>query len=204
MNAIPSVFLASRSLRRRELLHQIHVKFEVLLFRAESRVDGDVSEDLIAGEDAVHHVTRVARAKAAAGVQRVMRRRLQSRPVLSADTTLEVDGAILGQPNDDGEAAEMLRSLSGRRHRVLTAVALCDDERMESLLSVSEVSFCRLTPEDIQRYLASGEYRGKAGAYGIQGRAALFVEEIHGSYTGIMGLPLYETAQLLHKFGYPI
>ena len=196
-----SIFLASRSPRRRELLHQIHVKFEVLMFRSGARSDADVCEDVLAGEDAVHYVQRVARAKAAGGMQRLAWRQLHSRPVLSADTTLEVDGEVIGKPEDDGHATEILQRLSGRSHRVLTAIAVSDGARLESVLNVSEVKFRTLTDEDIRRYLASGEHRDKAGAYGIQGRAALFIEEIRGSYSGIMGLPLFETAQLLQKFG---
>ena len=198
------IFLASRSPRRRELLHQIHVKFEVLLFRIGTRSDADVSEEVLAGEDAVTYVQRVARAKAAGGVQRVSWRHLQNRPVLSADTTLELDGDIIGKPEDDADAAEILRRLSGRSHRVLTAVAMADTERMESVLNVSEVKFRTLTEDDIQRYIASGEHQDKAGAYGIQGRAALFIEEIRGSYSGIMGLPLFETAGLLQRFGHAV
>ena len=196
------IFLASRSPRRRELLHQIHVKFEVLLFRTGTRADADVSEDVLAGEDAVTYVQRVARAKAAGGVQRVSWRHLQNRSVLSADTTLEVDGEIIGKPDDDAHAADILQRLSGRSHRVLTAVAMANTERLESVLNISEVKFRVLTAEDISRYLASGEHRDKAGAYGIQGRAALYIEEIRGSYTGIMGLPLFETANLLRRFGH--
>ncbi len=198
------IFLASRSPRRRELLHQIHVKFEVLLFRAGNRSDVDVAEDVLAGEDAVSYVQRVARAKALGGMQRVAWRHLPRRAVLSADTTLEVDGEIIGKPEDDEHATEILQRLSGRSHRVLTAVAMADTERLESLLSVSQVSFRPLSVQDIRHYIASGEHRDKAGAYGIQGRAALFIDEIRGSYSGIMGLPLFETAQLLEKFGIPV
>lgn len=197
----PSIYLASRSPRRRELLHQIHVKFEVLMFRAGLRADADVSEDVLAGEDAVTYVQRVARAKAVGGYRRLAWRHLQNRPVLSADTTLEVDGEIIGKPEDDDHAAEILQSLSGRSHRVLTSIAMSDGQRLESMLNVNEVKFRALSDEDIRRYILSGEHRDKAGAYAIQGRAALFVEEIHGSYTGIMGLPLFETAQLLERFG---
>lgn len=195
------IFLASNSPRRRELLNQIHVRFEVLPFRGGARADADVSEEVLPGEDAVTYVERVARAKAAGGVRRIAWRHLPVRPVLSADTTLELDGEIIGKPDGDDHAAEILGRLSGRSHRVLTAIALSHGERLESRLSISEVRFRTLGPGDISRYLASGEHRDKAGAYGIQGRAALFIEEIRGSYSGIMGLPLFETAALLQDFG---
>jgi septum formation protein len=124
--------------------------------------------------------------------------------VLAADTTLDVDGEIIGKPRDNPEAAAILARLSGRSHRVLTAIAVACENRIETRLSVSEVRFRTLTAAEIQRYVASGEPRDKAGAYGIQGRAAIFVEEIRGSHSGIVGLPLCETALLLREFGYPI
>jgi septum formation protein len=122
--------------------------------------------------------------------------------VLAADTTLELDGEIIGKPRDAQDAAAILRRLSGRTHRVLTAVAVADEDRLEETLSASEVSFRELADEEIRRYVLTGEPMDKAGAYGIQGRAALFVREIRGSYTGIMGLPLYETGILLGRVGH--
>lgn len=195
------LYLASRSPRRRELLTQINVDFEVLLFRAGARADADVAEDVLPGEDAETYVQRVALAKAQGGVVRVEKRGLAPRPVLSADTTIDVDGEIIGKPDNDEHGMAILRRLSGRSHRVLTALAMSDGERVLTCLNVNHVRFTQLSDDDIRRYLLSGEHRDKAGAYGIQGRAALFIEEIQGSYTGIMGLPLFETGQLLRQFG---
>ena len=197
----PRIYLASRSPRRRELLHQIGVDFDTLIFRAPPRTDADVAEDVLPGEDAETYVVRVARAKAAGGEQRIAWRHLPAQPVLSADTTLELDGEIIGKPDSEHHADEILRRLSGRTHRVLTCIAMADGQRLEHRLSISSVRFRELSAEDIRRYIASGEPFDKAGAYGIQGRAAAFIAEIAGSYTGIMGLPLFETAELLGEFG---
>ncbi|GAA5173594.1 Maf family protein [Niveibacterium umoris] len=199
----PRIYLASRSPRRRELLHQIGVAFDTLLFRAPPREDPDVCEDVLPGEHPDDYVVRVARAKAAGGWNRLAMRSLVPHPVLSADTTIDVDGEIIGKPADEADAVAILQRLSGRSHRVLTAIAMADGTRIEHRLSVSEVRFGALSDEEIRRYVASGEPMDKAGAYGIQGRAAAFVAEIRGSYTGIVGLPLHETAQLLRVFGYP-
>lgn len=204
MTMEPRIYLASRSPRRRELLHQIHVNFELLLFRGGERADIDVSEDARPGEDAVDYVQRIARAKALGAVERVRSRRLLSHPVLAADTTLDLDGEIVGKPDDTDHAFRILKRLAGRRHRVLTAVVLADSQRIEQALNENQVRFRALTDDEIRRYVATGEPMDKAGAYGIQGRAATFIEEIHGSHSGIMGLPLYETALLLRRFGYPI
>ncbi len=204
MPPISRIYLASRSPRRRELLHQIHVNFEMLLFRGGLREDEDVAEDVMAGEDVEAYVVRVARAKAEGGIARIPKRGIKALPVLSADTTLELDGDIIGKPENDQHALEILSRLSGRTHRVLTAVAVADENRMECVVNASDVRFRTLEEADIKRYLVSGEHRDKAGAYAIQGRAAMFVEEIRGSYTGIMGLPLFETAQILKRFGYSL
>ncbi len=142
--------------------------------------------------------------KAQAGVRRIRERHLIPYPVLAADTTVEIDGQVIGKPAHEADAVAILQRLSGRSHRVLTAVALSGNGRTEHLVSISEVRFRTLDSGEIRRYVASGEPLDKAGAYGIQGRAAIFVEEIKGSYTGIMGLPLYETALLLRRYGYPI
>ena len=195
------IYLASRSPRRRELLTQIGVAFDTLLFRVPPREDEDVSEAALVGEGVEDYVVRVARAKAKGGLERVGWRRMMPRPVLSADTTLDLDGAIVGKPTDAEDAIRILESLSGRSHRVLTCIAVADDQRLEHRLSVSTVRFGPLGREDIRRYVATGEPLDKASAYGIQGRAGLFVAEIQGSYTGIMGLPLFETAGLLRSFG---
>jgi septum formation protein len=200
----PRIYLASQSPRRRELLTQIGVRFSLLLFRGDSRVDPDAIEDVLPGEAPDVYALRVAQAKARHGAQLLAYRRLPLCPVLAADTTLDVDGEIIGKPRDNPEAIAILERLSGRTHRVLTAIAVASDMHIEARLSVSEVRFRQLTHDEIQRYVASGEPRDKAGAYGIQGRAAIFVEEIRGSHSGIVGLPLCETAMLLREFGYPV
>lgn len=196
-----SIYLASRSPRRRELLTHIGVRFTLLLFRAQPATDPELSEDALPGEAPRDYVTRVARIKARLGWQRLLERRQPLAPVLAADTTVALDGRIFGKAANRAEAGEMLAALSGRRHEVLTAIALAFDSRLDSVLSVSEVQFRTLSSADIDDYLASGEWDDKAGAYAIQGRAARFVAEIRGSHSGIVGLPLYETAQLLECLG---
>ena len=200
----PRIYLASRSPRRRELLAQIGVRFDLLLFRSGAREDQEVSEDWLPGETPEAYVQRVARAKARFGADLLARRPLVAHPVLAADTTLDLDGEIIGKPRDENDAIAILERLSGRHHRVLTAIAMARDERIEHRLSVSDVRFRALGPGEIRRYVQSGEPMDKAGAYGIQGRAAAFVEEIRGSHSGIVGLPLCETALLLRDFGYPL
>ncbi|HEX2651280.1 MAG TPA: Maf family protein [Burkholderiales bacterium] len=194
-----SIYLASRSPRRRELLAQIGVRFHLLLFRDQPHSDPDLDETVLSGESPAAYVERVARAKAQAGWQRVGQRNLPRAPVLAADTTVALAGRILGKPVDRKEAAGMLGELSGKRHEVLTAVVVKHESQVEAAVSISEVTFKALSPEEIRRYLASGEADDKAGAYGIQGRAAVFVAELKGSFSGVMGLPLYETAQLLER-----
>ncbi|MGH8705628.1 MAG: Maf family protein [Burkholderiales bacterium] len=194
-----SIYLASRSPRRRELLAQIGVRFQLLLIRAQPEADAELDEAVHRGEAPVAYVERVSRAKAEAGWRRVQQRNLPRAPVLAADTAVAVDGRILGKPSGREDAAEMLAALSGRRHDVFTAVALKYEDRIERALSATEVQFRALNPDDIRRYLATGEADDKAGAYAIQGRAAQFVSELRGSYTGVMGLPLYETARLIER-----
>ena len=194
-----SIYLASRSPRRRELLAQIGVRFHLLLFRDQPQGDPDLDETVLGGESPAAYVERVARAKAMAGWRRLEQRNLPRAAVLAADTTVALAGRILGKPADRREAAEMLAELSGKRHEVLTAVVVRHDAQTEAAVSVSEVAFKPLAPEEIRRYVATGEADDKAGAYAIQGRAALFVSELRGSFSGVMGLPLYETAQLLER-----
>ncbi|MCF8149341.1 MAG: Maf family nucleotide pyrophosphatase [Burkholderiaceae bacterium] len=198
----PRIYLSSRSPRRRELLTQIGVRFDLLLFRTVPREDEEVNEAWLPGETPETYVQRVARAKAAFGVGLVTQRPLVVRPVLAADTTLDLDGEIIGKPRDEADAEMILSKLSGRSHRVLTAIAVGCGDRLEHRLSVSEVRFRTLSADEIRHYVRSGEPMDKAGAYGIQGRAAAFIEEIHGSHSGIVGLPLCETALLLREFGY--
>lgn len=194
------IYLASQSPRRRELLKQIGVAFDVLPLRAmPGRMD--VIEIPHPREAARDFAQRMATEKAASGWRAVEGRRLLRFPVLGADTVVELDGAILGKPADRAEAEAMLTRLSGRRHQVHTAVAVQQEEQMEMRLSSSHVTLAKLDAATIAHYLESGEYLGKAGSYGIQGRAGAFVEHIKGSYSGVMGLPLYETAILLRAFG---
>ena len=193
------IYLASRSPRRRELLSQIGVRFHLLLFRARPGEGPDVDEISMPGELPDLYVERMARAKAEAGWRRMLQRNLPFAPVLAADTTVALERKIFEKPVDRRQAAEMLASLSGHTHEVLTAVALKQDDWMESALSRSEVRFKTLSAREIEQYVATGEGDDKAGAYAIQGRAARFVIELRGSYSGVMGLPLYETAELLEK-----
>ena len=194
------IYLASQSPRRRELLKQIGVAFDVLPLRA---VAGrmDVVEIPHDGEAAKDFVQRMATEKAACGWRAVDLRHLLRFPVLGADTVVELDGAILGKPADRSGAKAILTRLSGREHHVHTAIAVQQEGRVEHRLSSSLVRFSKLDAATITRYLETGEYLGKAGAYAIQGRAGAFVEHIEGSFSGIMGLPLYDTAVLLRDFG---
>ena len=196
------VHLASRSPRRRELLAQIGVGFDTITFRDAQRGDPELNETPLPKEAPIAYVERVARNKASLGWRIVNWRGLLLQPVLAADTSIELAGELIGKPLDVDDARRILRRLSGQTHRVLTAVAVSFDERTELLCSISEVRFRELDKDEIARYVASGEPMDKAGAYGIQGRAAMFVEHIAGSYSGVMGLPLCETAQLLKRFGY--
>lgn len=196
------IYLASRSPRRRDLLAQMGVKFEPLLFREGTRQDADTDEAVHPGEQPDDYVRRVTMLKVGAAWQRVlMRRGLQRKPVLCADTTVALGGEVLGKPVDRADAERILSTLSGTQHRVLTAVAVQFDSRVELAVSESLVTFATLDPARIASYVASGEPFDKAGAYAIQGRAGGFVERLEGSYTGVMGLPLYETGNLLRLFG---
>ena len=196
-----SIYLASRSPRRRELLSQVGVRFQVLMFRDTPETDAELDEAALDGETPRDYVERVARAKAQAGWQRLEQRNLPRAAVLAADTTVAVDERILGKPADRREAAAMLAALSGRRHEVLSAIALKYESQFECAVSASEVEFKVLTAEDIRQYVATGECDDKAGAYAIQGRAAQFVAALRGSFSGVMGLPLFETAQMLERMG---
>ena len=194
------IYLASRSPRRRELLRQIGIAFEILLMREDPRRGVDFDEAPLAGEAPAAYVTRIAQTKAEVGWRLIARRRLSPYPVLSADTTVVFDGEIIGKPNNEQHAQQSLQRLSGKTHHVLTAIAVARREHVETALSTSAVEFRELDADEIRRYVASGEPLDKAGAYAIQGRAAVFVRAISGSYSGIMGLPLFETAELLRRF----
>lgn len=187
------IYLASRSPRRGEILGQIGIDFDVL--------PSDVDESVLGDEAPEHYVLRLAKEKASVCVQRLAEQGLPLRPVLAADTTVCIDGMILGKPENDADAAAMLRRMSDRWHVVHTAVAVADRDRVEVALSSTQVELAPLTDADIKAYIASGEPRDKAGSYGIQGLAGTFIRRIEGSYSGVMGLPIYETAQLLKQFG---
>ena len=193
------IYLASASPRRRELLKQVGVHFEALLLRVQ-HPRCDVNEAPLAGERPEDYVVRVARAKAEAGCMHLHERKLPRFPVLAADTAVTVDGDIIGKPSGREDAEAILQRLSGKTHQVMTGIAVALEGRIESTLSISYVEFRKLEPEEIRRYVATGEPHDKAGAYAIQGRAAVFITCIEGSYSGVMGLPLFETAQLLQKF----
>lgn len=199
----PRIYLASQSPRRRELLKQIGINFEMLLLRTDPRRGIDVDEMPHADETPGVYVQRVCREKADAGYAALQFRRLPPFPVLAADTTVVLEGKIFGKPDNAEQAAEMLRRLSGREHQVLSAVAVAMGDKVETALSVSTVRFTKLSEDRIKRYLLSHEYTDKAGGYAIQGHAGAFIEHLAGSYSGVMGLPLFETVRLLQHFDYP-
>ncbi len=205
MSQNPSrIYLASQSPRRQELLQQIGVSFEPLLMRSDPLRSNDVDETPLANEHPVDYVKRVTLAKAQAGRQLIEQRQLPALPLLAADTAVILDDHIFGKPCSAEHAAQMLRTFSGKEHQVMTAVAIADGSHSELELVTTDVKFIRLNETRIQAYLQSNEYIGKAGAYAIQGMASLFVEHINGSYSGVMGLPLFETGRLLRKFNYPL
>ena len=193
------IYLASQSPRRLQLLEQWGVRCELLL--PDDEEDAESLEVVLPGEAPAAYVRRVTQLKLKASLERLRRRRLPLAPVLCADTTVALGRRILGKPADEADAMRTLAALSGRRHRVLTAVALgvpgVRTDRTLDALSVSWVTFSDMSPGDICRYVATGEPMGKAGSYAIQGRAAAWISHISGSYTGIMGLPAFETAGLL-------
>ena len=196
-----AVYLASRSPRRQELLRQIGVTFEELRLRSAAGRHPDVVEEARDSEPPLHYVERIARTKAAVGWRRMEERGLPPRPVLGADTEVVLGAVIFGKPVDADAARQMLARLSGRRHDVITAVALRWHDDVEVALSVSHVTLRRLSAREVDRYVATGEPFDKAGGYAIQGRAAAFITRIEGSYSGVMGLPLAETATLLARIG---
>ena len=198
------IYLASRSQRRRELLKQIGVPFDLLLLRADLRRGADIDETPLPDESPGVYALRIASAKVAMGVRQIAQRALPQKPVLAADTSIVFDDQVIGKPEDAAHAARILRTLSGREHQVLTAVAVALRDQLETQISVSSVWFRELSDAEIRRYVASGEPLDKAGAYAIQGRAGAFVTRIAGSYSGIMGLPLVETAELLRRFDIPL
>lgn len=197
------LYLASQSPRRLELLRQVGLEPTVLPLRA-APGRADVDETPLPDEPALEYVMRLASSKAEAGVIAQTGRRLPPWPILAADTTVTLDGHILGKPADAVEAADMLRRYSGRAHTVMTGVAAAYHGQIRVAHSESVVTFKPLSEAEIGAYLASREAFDKAGGYGIQGRAALFIEHLSGSYSGVMGLPLYETSELLKTVGFEI
>lgn len=196
------IYLASKSPRRQILLQQLGIAFELLL--AQEDEDSEKLEVVLAGESAISYVQRVTKLKFNAAVHRVKNQNLPVVPVLCSDTTVAFGDRILGKPSSTQEAKEMLYFLSGKTHKVLTSVAVGTSVKMIQILSVSEVTFVTLSAQQINDYVASLEPFGKSGSYGIQGKAAAFISHISGSYSGIMGLPLYETAELLKEFEFKI
>lgn len=195
------IYLASKSPRRRELLRQIGVEFELLLLRDQGPRGPEVSEAVQEGEAPADYVARVAMEKGMFAKDVMAKRKLPVRPVLSADTSVVLDGRIFGKPAEPKEAADMLRALSGKTHQVMTGISLHRDDESWQIMHVSEVMFAQLDEQAIKAYCATQEPYDKAGGYGIQGAAAVFIERIAGSHSGIMGLPLFETSQLLKKAG---
>lgn len=202
MSVHPFVYLASQSPRRRQLLEQLGVSYELLL--PDETEDAEALEVVLPFESPKAYVQRVTLLKLTAALARMKRRGLPIAPVLCSDTTVALGRTILGKPDDAGHAQQMLSSLSGRTHRVLTSVAVGSVRKQAQALSISAVRFAPLTRTQIKNYVASGEPMGKAGAYAVQGRAAAYIEHISGSYSGIMGLPMFETAQLLRHFGFKV
>jgi septum formation protein len=200
----PSVYLASKSPRRQELLRQLGVEFSELLLREAPERRRDVVEVPRKDESPVEYVKRIARTKAAVGWHRMGRRELPPRPVLGADTEVVLDGTPVGKPADAAAAIAMLAALSDRTHDVITAVAVRWQTQLALAVSTSRVTFRALPRDEIERYVATGEPLDKAGGYGIQGKAAAFVQHLEGSYSGVMGLPLFETAELLARLGFPV
>ncbi len=202
------IYLASRSRCRRELLKQIGVNFEILLMRETLPRPVDVDETPKKGESPTDYVCRIARAKAEAGWKRLVQRGLPLKPLLVADTVVAFKGRIFGKPENPAHAEEILTALSGQTHQVLTSVAVAAQDNLQECLSTTVVRLRDISQSEIRNYLTSGESSGesynKAGAYAIQGKAAVFIMEISGSYSGVLGLPLFETAQLLEKFNIKI
>ena len=196
------IYLASQSPRRRQLLEQLGVRHELLLPGAQE--DAEALEAVLRNEAPAAYVKRVTQLKLDAALTRRKRRGLPPAPVLCSDTTVALGRSIYGKPADATDAARMLTELSGRTHRVLTAVAVGTPRTRRLALSESRVTFSAMSSTQIRDYVASTEPAGKAGAYAVQGRAAAFISFISGSYSGIMGLPMFETAQLLRSFGFKI
>lgn len=198
----PFIYLASQSPRRSQLLRQLGVRHEFLLPGPDE--DAEALERVLAGETPTAYVRRVTQLKLDAALARVLRRGLAQAPVLCADTTVASGRLIYGKPSDAADARRMLEELSGRTHRVLTSVAVGTPSRRRDAVQVSSVTFAVLSAVQIEAYVASGEPMGKAGAYAVQGRGAAYIKRLRGSHSGIMGLPLFETAELLRCFEFSL
>ena len=196
------IYLASQSPRRRQLLEQMGVRYELLL--PDEGEDTESIEAVLGNERPATYVKRVTALKLAAALQRRNRRGLAAAPILCSDTTVACGRTIYGKPMDAEDAQRMLAELSGKTHRVLTAVLVGTERRQMQVLSESRVTFASLMQPQILAYVATGEPIGKAGAYAVQGRAAAFISHISGSYSGIMGLPVFETAQMLRSLGFKV
>jgi septum formation protein len=197
MSFMSSIYLASQSPRRAQLLEMLGIKFELLL--ADVTEDAESLEAVLKNEAPSSYVQRVTGLKLDAAVARMKKRGLHARPVLCSDTTVAMGRTIYGKPENEADAVRMLSELQGRTHRVLTAVAMQSGRKRVQALSVSKVTFAAMTQKQIKAYVASGEPMGKAGAYAIQGRVSAYISHIAGSYSGIMGLPMHETATLLQE-----
>lgn len=195
------IYLASKSPRRLELLQQMGVACKMILLREEGGRMKDIDEDPLPSENPFIYVERMAKMKADIGVLRAKQRAMPPMPLIGADTTVVFNGIILGKPKNADDAVRMLKMLSGTTHEVLSAIAITNGSRMLHDVSITRVRFRDITDGEIKNYIASGEPMGKAGSYAIQGAGAVFVERIEGSYSGVMGLPIYETAVLLSRFG---
>lgn len=199
---IQMIYLASKSPRRQELLNQIGIRFIVLDVPAQDSANADmVDETVLANENAADYVNRLSRDKAECAWQYLISHDIVKHPVLTADTTVVLDNLILGKPQNKVEALEMMERLSGKTHQVLTSVAIKNGDFFSQLLQTSCVTFAALSSDTIEAYIHTSEPYDKAGGYGIQGLAGKFIKHIEGSYSGIMGLPLYETSELLRKAG---
>ncbi|MEI6718687.1 MAG: Maf family protein [Betaproteobacteria bacterium] len=196
------IYLASQSPRRKQLLEQLGVNFELLL--PDANEDVEALEVVHPNEKPRAYVQRVTALKLEAALQRLKNRGLPSAPVLCSDTTVALGNTLFGKPDNAEHAKSMLQQLSGKTHRVLTAVFIGTQRKQSHALSISQVQFADLSKQDIDRYVASQEPMGKAGSYAIQGKAAVFISHISGNYSGIMGLPIFETSHLLREFGFTV
>jgi len=196
------IYLASQSPRRSQLLDQLGVPHELLLPHADE--DAEALELVLTNEAPAAYVQRVTQLKLDAALNRLKMRGLPPAPILCSDTTVAIGRIILGKPESPADAVRMLGQLSGKKHRVLTAVAMGTPRKRAHVLCESRVTFAEMSASQIKAYVASGEPMGKAGAYAVQGRAAAFISHMSGSYSGIMGLPMFQTAQLLSTFGFKV